>query len=88
MSLSLAVVEGAAPVTTSCFRALTRALKELPPLMSMRLRAAPPKTIFSCNTPQKTVKSHDVLLFLHPCAVFVCLQQNVNGTVFFGGWYV
>ncbi len=88
MSLSLAAVEGAAPVTTSCFRALTRALKELPPLMSMRFRAQPPNTIFSCNTPKKTVKSHDVLLF-HPLpSLFVCLQKDVNGTVFSCGWYI
>jgi len=75
MSLSLAVVEGAAPVTTSCFRALTRALKELPPLMSMRLRAAPPNTIFSYNTPKNAVKSHDLLLFL-PASPFVCLSPK------------
>ncbi len=86
MSLSLAVVEGAAPVTTSCFRALTRALKELPPLMSMRFRAAPPNTIFSCNTPKKAVKSNVVLPF--PAPLFLGSQMDVNSTVFSRGWYI
>ena len=89
MSLSLAVVEGAAPVTTSCFRALTRALKELPPLMSMRLRAAPPNTILSCNDPRKAVKSNVVLPFpLPPPPLFffgtnktsMALLSPTNGT--------